>query len=428
MVLRALPILVLVAACNQSLFDQYSGDGGGDDDGSGTASTCPTPCVADAGGDFGASGKNWRYVEDTRNRAWVAMTPSGDTAVGADDSKNTITACSAHGDAPACAALPGALLVSSSGSASMADPAAEWTSTTNQVVKLELSAFVASGEAAQNVLLYRNSREDSLVATIAAMPGTAASASVTVDAFAGDRFLVAVAPSGAGAMDVGVQLFASGTGASFPQTCELGLGFDGASGTSIANACGSKVTSMDANTASTSAITLGPPPYVQLGQAAMFVENKYLIGADVLDRKSDTTTQLWVQHLAVVADSGAWVFSDYDLDFGGGVGIVVYDNQSGTLTLQAGTCTDPTPDFAEISTSYPNDHAWHFVRVVHTNGKFNLCLDGTMVASMPLAAGALKTTYPPYMAQNVVWTPSGAFFDGSLDDVRVFSTALPCGN
>lgn len=75
---------------------------------------------------------------------------------------------------------------------------------------------------------------------------------------------------------------------------------------------------------------------------------------------------------------------------------------------------------------YPADGAWHFVRAVHTTGSVKLCLDGRQLTSIPVATGKLASTYHPYIAKNVVWTPSGAFFDGGIDDVRVFSTALPC--
>ena len=39
---------------------------------------------------------------------------------------------------------------------------------------------------------------------------------------------------------------------------------------------------------------------------------------------------------------------------------------------------------------------------------------------------AMQSTYTPYVARKVIWTPSGAFVDGGIDDVRVFTGALPC--
>ena len=49
-----------------------------------------------------------------------------------------------------------------------------------------------------------------------------------------------------------------------------------------------------------------------------------------------------------------------------------------------------------------------------------------MVGQVPVADGSLKTSFPPYDGMNVIWTPVGAFFNGSLDDLRSFKTALPC--
>jgi hypothetical protein len=86
-------------------------------------STCPSPCVADLAGDFGKPQSPWRYLEDHRHRTWTAMTPTADGLVGAD-AANAITSC-AHRDAAACAVLPGALLISSAGATSAADPAVE---------------------------------------------------------------------------------------------------------------------------------------------------------------------------------------------------------------------------------------------------------------------------------------------------------------
>jgi hypothetical protein len=38
----------------------------------------------------------------------------------------------------------------------------------------------------------------------------------------------------------------------------------------------------------------------------------------------------------------------------------------------------------------------------------------------------MQSTYHPYLGRNVIWLPSGAFYDGAIDDVRVLSGALPC--
>lgn len=429
--------LVLVAGCSQSLFDNPgggrdaggggSGDGGGGGDGA-IPTSCPAPCLADAAGDFdgsptGSSGR-WRYLDDRRNRTWAAMTPSGESMVG-EDPANQITTCAARPSAAACAALPGALLVSAAGATSAADPAIELTAAEHQVIKLTLRTHVPSGSAAQLVRLYRNSREDVLFTGLAS-GGVTLDHELVVDALAGDRFLLALAPAGAGAADVGVHLFANATGEPFPRACQLAVTFDGASATSVANQCGPAALSSKDYNAGAIAPALGAGPYPELGPAADVTPDRYYEGGALLDKTGDVTIQMWVRHDALVSSYSGWAFSDFDLDQGGGVGVVFYE-VGGALKLEVSTCTSPSPlMFAGSAIDYPMDGAWRFVRIVHTGGNVYTCLDGQRVMTLPLPAGGLHSTYKPYLGRNVIWTPSGAFYDGGLDDVRVFSGALPC--
>ncbi|HEY3802392.1 MAG TPA: LamG-like jellyroll fold domain-containing protein [Kofleriaceae bacterium] len=438
MVLKQLVLAILIGGCSQSLFDEHPGSGGngsgsGSGSGSNVLSQCPAPCLADGGGDFGMTGKNWRYLEDTRNRQWVPMTDHSNVEVGTDSSMNTIAACGTSTE-DACTQLPDALLISSAGSASPADPAIEWTSTSNQVVAIELGAYVPSTGTPQAILLYRNSREDSLV-TVQAAPGQRASGSIVLDALAGDRFLVAVAPDGGGTSDVGLQFFASQGAGTFPEQCQLAMEFNSTSGSNAPNACGQPFVGMvdDADeNASPGPIHYGAGPFAEQGSAATFAENEFIVGADIIDRTADTTTQFWVQQGTIPDDEGSWVFSDYDLNNGGGLGFDIYENEAGTgLALDTGTCTDPNSNplgFAIATSTYPSDMGWHFIRAVHTNGMLNVCIDGKMTGSVAIPMGGLKTSFPPYDGQNGQWLPLGAFFNGSLDDIRSFKTALPCGS
>jgi len=193
------------AACSQSLFDAH-GPPGGDSE----SATCKAPCIADAAVDFdgSAGGKNqmWRYLDDHRNRTWTAMTSGSTTMTGADPA-NRITSCAANGGAAACAMLPDALLVSSSGATSAADPAIELTSPAQQVLQLSIEVFMASG-ADQTIRLYRNGRPDALFTGVATA-GKPLEQTITVDALAKDRFLVAMAPMAAGASDVATEQYRS---------------------------------------------------------------------------------------------------------------------------------------------------------------------------------------------------------------------------
>jgi hypothetical protein len=336
-----------------------------------------------------------------------------------------ITTCAAQPDAPVCQLLPGALLVSSSGSTSPADPAVELTVPTAQVVQISVLARVPDGQPAQQIRLYRNSREDVLFSGVAS-PGSTLENAITVDALAGDRFLVAVAPATVGAANVGLHVFVSGTGASFPSNCQLAVPFSSASGNTVGNLCGGDITHDDATDTATPPV-LGPGPYAEEGMAANIAIGTYYQAGASLDKSHDFTEQLWIQ-VGTVGTDTMWPISDHDLNNGGGLGVALYIDQTDSiLKLDVSTCTSPDPlEFDGDRSPYPTDGAWHFVRIVHTGGNVLVCLDGARAFSFPLAAGALMSSFPPYVGKNVIWTPAGAFYGGSIDDVRVFSTALPC--
>lgn len=439
--IRVLVLATLAAGCGQSLFDNNGDtDGGTPGDGGGTdgpvAATCPAPCVADAAADFdgsprGTSG-HWRYLDDRRTRQWTAMTASGLTFTGADPN-NKITSCAENPAAAACAALPGALLVSSAGATANADPALEVTVPLSNIDKLTLRIHVPTGSPAQIVRIYRNSRED-VLATATAMPGVTLDREITLDALQGDRYLLAIAPEAMGASDIGVQVFLSGTGAVFPSKCQLAVDFATAMGNDVDNKCGADLTYHDfSQTIEPVPPSLAMGPYPELGQAADITQEHYYKGDTLmpLDRLGDSTIQMWVRHDALIDPYGAWIFSDEDLNSGGGLGAVIY-NAAGTvrtLDVVTCTCTGPpcnTPTFAVESVPYPADGAWHFLRITHTGGKVNICLDGRKLGDFDVPATRLVSTFSPRLGKNVVWNPSGAFFDGSIDDVRAFTTALVC--
>ncbi|HEY5933346.1 MAG TPA: LamG domain-containing protein [Kofleriaceae bacterium] len=427
MVLIRLALLALVSACGQSLFDNNpERDGGGSGSDGDVANACPETCIGDVAADFdgtaGGTGDRWRYFEDVRNRAWVPMTPTDGKQVGADVA-NAIASCAATPGAAACTALPGALLVSTSGATGSADPAFAWTSATPQVIQLSVRVHQPSG-GAHVARVYRNSREDVLFTGMIS-PGTTFEQAITVDALPGDRFFLALAPTAMGTTDIGVHFYINATGAAFPAQCQLAVNFANAAGNNVDNLCGPDLTHHDYTTGEMPPV-LAAGPFTEQGMAAELVENKYFESMNVIDRSGDTTTQLWIKNDMLVPLYSAWAFSDLDLNAAGGLGIVLFD-QSGAIRLEVNTCTSGDPlEFAGEDAPYPSDGAWHFVRAVHTGGNVKICLDGVQVASFPVPAGNLGSTYHPYVGKNVVWTPAGAFWDGRIDDVRVLSTALPC--
>jgi hypothetical protein len=55
------------------------------------------------------------------------------------------------------------------------------------------------------------------------------------------------------------------------------------------------------------------------------------------------------------------------------------------------------------------------------------CLDGVRQFTLNVPAGKLQSKYKPHIGKNVVWTPSAnTYWDGRVDDLRVFNAALPC--
>jgi hypothetical protein len=435
-VLRSLAALALIAGCGQSLFDNNVGGGGDAGNGSGdasnmVASSCPAGCIGDAAADIDGSRTGWRYLEDPRNRTWVPMTAASDGYVGAV-SPNAIQTCAANAGAAGCIALPGALLLASAGATASADPALEFTTPANQVVQVTVRVYVPSGQPGQSVRLYRNSREDVLF-TAPTAAGALFERAIAVDALAGDRFVVALAPTAMGADGVAVHVYLNATGEVFPKDCQLAVDFAAATGNNVANACGAVVNYREWDDVSSTSTEVAPQlaagPFPELGMSADIPRPRYYLGSDVLVRSGDTTTQLWVRHDAFEPSYAATAFSDLDLDDPyGGLQIVLYD-ASGNTMIEAATCTGLIGNQLQIAyadVEFPDDNAWHFVRVVHTNGQVRVCVDGVRLGSYALPMGKMQSAYAPRFGRNVVWLPTGAFFDGGIDDVRTFSSALPC--
>jgi hypothetical protein len=327
-VLKRALLLLALFGCKQSLFQQGDDDstvdsGGIDPDGM-VQTTCGAMCLGDAGGELGDP--KWQYLEDNRNRTWTAMTGSG-TYVGTN-AANTITSCAQKPSAPACGALPNALLMSSAGATAGADSAIAFSSSTKQVIKLSLR--VHSVSKATQVRLYRNSREDALF-TALAPAGETLETAIQLDALTGDRFVFALGADGA--QDVGVQLFINGTGMEFPQQCLTAIQFNG----DASNACGMKMTYWDDSGTTSMELTppIGSAPFPELGMAGLVTFDHYYEGGAAIDRMGDHTTQFWLKQ-DMVSFADAIVFSDIDLELPGG--LEIYLTTAGVFG--AGTCKD----------------------------------------------------------------------------------------
>ena len=414
--------ILACAACSESLFDEHGPSRT-------RPATCTAPCLADAAIDFdgSATGRNqlWRYLDDHRDRTWTAMAASSTKMTGADPA-NHIATCAANTGAAACAMVPDALLVSSSGAASAADPAVEFTAPMQQVITLSVKAFLASGSD-QTIRLYRNGRPDALFTGVATA-GTLIEQTITVDALAKDRFLVAVAPTGAGASDVAIQFIASSAGMLFPQACLLAVEFAGATGNTVSDACQSiSFTHFDA-AFKPIPVVVGDDPFGQKAAADLALGTDYET-LQVIPQNTALTFQLWArQRAAPPGGEDVWLASDIDLTEGapGGLGLGV--SRFGMLDAQTATVsTSTTIDVANALTPWPGVGAWHFVRVVQTGGNLILCLDGKQKNSVAVTDGHLKTVESLFLGRDKFGIPAGeSFYDGFLADVRMFKGALPC--
>jgi hypothetical protein len=447
----ALLAALAAAACDHSLFDNRPGVGAGSgsdagSDGPAIPASCPDGCLGDAAANFDGSDTGtthvWRYLED-QGRAWKAMTLSSSTMMGQTDPANRITTCKTRNDAPACAALPDALLMSS-GAASPIDPAIEFTTPRTmppQVIQLILHAYLESG-ADQTIRIYRNSREDLLFIS----PLTAKNRidrAIVVDALPGDRFLVAISGAEA-AREVGLQFYVNTTRQPFPTSCQLALSFTGVNTTStttVQDPCSKYTFTSFAFTApppvqtyAATPFAAGPGPYpeqlpgISVGQGG-FLQRDGSPPMNALDWSHDLTVQLWAQP-TMLGQLGAasFLFADFDIDACGGMELSVRAASGSDPQITLRGCTDPVTMADSTITpppAFPLDSAWHFVRVVRNAAGFDLCIDGTYVASLPVKPGAVSSNNPADLGKPVVFD-EGASYVGGFDDVRAFTGALPC--
>jgi hypothetical protein len=422
---------IALAGCSESLFGAHHG-GGPTDAAPGSDSVpgmCPAPCAADAGAEFdgtaGGMRGHWRYLDDNRSpqRNWSVMTVGNGEMIG--EGSNRITSCATHPDAAACAMLPGALLVSSTGVTSSSDPAIEFKAPTGQVLQLSLHAFLPAGDD-QTIRLYRNSREDVLFTGIASA-GTPLADKVTVDALPGDRFLVAVAPAGNGATGVGLQLFITAADQAFPSTCQLALRFDEIpSGNSVTDAlCAQAAFTHLASTGTSTPLMLGPAPFTELGSSGIVPGTTYLHdfqGMKFADYSRDVTVQLWINLASFVGGGRATVFSDLG-SAGAGLELAILP---GAPDMVMATTRTTTSALVQATGSYPALGAWHFLRAVRTAANLRVCVDGALAASLNATPVMAAAQHLPDLGKALQQPSNQASIDGNLDDVRVITGALPC--
>lgn len=419
---RSVLLAGLLLGCEQSLFDAGKEDGTPPPSGA----ECPAECLGDAARDFAAAATPWRYLEDTRNRTWAPMAKDGKRLVGADPA-NAITTCKDKPSAPACAEIPGALLVSTAGGTAAADPAVELAITSKRVAKIGVRAFVPADAPEQQVRIYRNSREDVLF-TGPATPGALFEQSVSADVLPGDRLLVALAPASGGATDIALEVHVSDVGT--PSSCQLALTFEEAVGNGLTNSCGAPFTShnhdFDSGTVTDVPVVQGSSAFPELGQAAILTPGRYYKGTEIPDKNGDTTLQFWMRAQSVDTIYGSYLYSDHDLNNAGGIAMLLYGAEP--IRIQSLVCIRPgggDNGYAGSDVDYATPNQWKFIRFVYKGGEASVCVDGRRVFGYNIPTKKISSGFVPHIGKNVNWSP-GAFFDGAVDDLRMLSVALPC--
>lgn len=439
--LAAVALVVVVGGCSESVFGNrrdpgggsgggsdggITGDGGGGGDDASLPSVCPAPCITDAALAFDGSASGidgyWRYYEDLRElRMWTAMAAAAMARVGSD-AGNRITSCAARPEAPACTLLPGGLLVSAAGIDATADPAIAFVARTAQVLELRLRAAVPAG-AEPTIHVYRNSREDVLFSGTAAA-GAVFEQTITVDVLAEDRVLVAVVPSDeTGATDVGLGLTVSA--AASPSSCQLAVGFEVIADSSITDvACQAGRLVPTGEGAGVAPVQVNPP-FVELRHAIRMTPRTWLQmtpSTTVVDYTRDVTVQLWASERTAGSSFG-WLYSDLGAA-GGGLAIAIIPTMPANLQVAVGSGPDDPSGFA-LTTPYETPGVWHFIRVVRTADTLHVCIDGQYAASLEMLPGPFPAVAPA-LGKHTLNDGEEVVFDGSIDDLRVFTGALPC--
>jgi len=436
--------VLALSACSQSLFDSSTGDGkdggpggrdsGGDDDGSIPVSDCPEPCAGDAVADFAQSqGANdvWYYLHDlgAANGAdydemtfasWGAL----DAWTGGTEGP-AIASCTGQAGA-GCEGLDGfVLLVPGPGDER---PALAFRAPETATYQITGAARVADGgplDIPVQLLVSRAGRHDAVALQTLRTSETEVGISGLVPALEGDEISLSIS-SGDDVPPIGVRLFYTRVdeGAdAFPGSCQVSLRFD--ADAPLAEGCNAvDITDLTDGIADPDPgpSSNGPGPSARLGEARALVEGQYLkVGGAPLDYSGEFTIQFWAK--LVNPPFGPGLYNDWNTDVKGGVAFFTdYDSDIVDFCYMAhGAEEIDTCD----QTSLTRDQQWHFWRAVRKGGTYTLCIDGVEKVSAPIAAGLNMTSdEAPRLGRNVVYNP--AYFVGSIDEVRVFSEALPC--
>jgi hypothetical protein len=450
-----------LAGCNQSLFDSsIGGDAAridssvGDDDASpidalvdpADADTtdsltadadgpleCPAVCIADLVEDYDGHGPPWRYLSDHRDNTFVEMTAG--TYIGLD-------ALVGDGDAPVpslvdCRDFPGdvlcqtiadrILMAPSAASAGHHDPAVEVAIDDPQQYRISGAyTSISTTSVVHDLRIYRNSLQDLLFRSTFDIDASERSYAIDAEMMPGDRLLLGIRPQTGTGTPLGLEHFVSRNTGAFPGRCGVTVRMESITGAAPAEDCGLITYTARADDGGGGFMDLDPVPTVAgptgMGTAISLAEGQYLLPAGgPMNYSASFTIQMWVR-----VETFNFPFMDLWADWHdtaeGGINMAIDDD--GTLYATALT---PGGGDVTLSFAWPTDMQWHFVRLVRNAGTntFRVCLDGQQRSSMTLS-GALDLTSDeaPFIGRNVTYNPPT--FIGEIDDVRMFTRALPC--
>jgi hypothetical protein len=378
-----------------------------------------TDCGAGAGTDFdgdaiGQSGR-WRYVEDRRDFTWRPMDVVGAGLVGANPA-NRIASC-AGSTAPACAWVPGGLLMSSAGGAGP-DAALEYTFAGDVPVLVTLRAYIPAGQAAQTFRVYRNQHLDYLDQQVVT-PGVPFELLVEVDPVPGDRLIIVPISTGPAIVDMALDVtLADPYPANPPITdlCTTALVPPTAPGaTTVENRCGLpyQVSGGPLD------VVPGPIP----GLDAIAVRPGTSLSAQVPLNIGYQTVQFWLRTRSANPDLPGFVYSNVDPTTSGGMGIAVFQRPTGPVLSIVGRA-----DLSPALTMPWRHGEWHFVRVTQfwaMSLPILVCVDGVRQADpSPLSDWSRVA---PTIGRNGDGIPVGAHLDADLADFRINEASYtPC--
>lgn len=457
--------LALAAGCNQSLFDSDPGDDdhrdasagsddgdadGSDDDSGGDAdagvpepdaapvAVCPAPCSGDAFDEFATiQGDRWNYLADVGATNGIAYEPMtyrdfGGLQAWAADSEvgPAIATCGGeNADDPACAGLDGFVLMIPGG------PGGDRASLSFRVpetagYRLSGAMRVASGGAVDvpvTLIVSRVGRHDAISVRTPRTSEDEVALDAVFPGIQGEEILVTVG-SDEELPPIGLRVFFTrideGEDA-FPTRCQVAVRFD--EGAPLEDDCrGAMVENLNDDIGPAGTSVPGPGPSERLGQGRVLSEGQYLaVGNSPLDYSGDFTIQFWAQTFP--PNFTATAYADWNDAVRGGVAMSIdYDDNRIVYVCRMENGSVAGDDDC-VQAMRPSDAEWHFWRAVRskTSSTFTLCIDGQEIVRIPVPAGAdLTSDEPPRLGRNVVYNP--AYFNGSLDEVRVFSEALPC--